>query len=80
VQAYMFVTGIHICKLVQHFDGATRTDEYEFDEERWEDIAAAAAVFAENLEQLIESEDKQDELLRSRSEPNNSRIIFKFCT
>lgn len=66
IQAYMFVTGIHTCDLVQQYNGDTQVDTYHFDESEWQGIQDAAVCFANSVRTLVTDEDTQDSFWASK--------------
>jgi hypothetical protein len=69
IHSYMWLTGIHECELVQRYGGETRIDSYTFSADEWERISDAACAFAQEVRELMECEQKQDELLEACKEP-----------
>ncbi|KAG5191299.1 hypothetical protein JKP88DRAFT_296237 [Tribonema minus] len=63
VMAYMFLTGIHTCDLVQQYKGESSTDTLTFDADDWESICASAVKFAERIQKIMVDEHDQDELI-----------------
>ncbi len=63
VHAYMYLTDIHECRLVQCFKDKTSTTMVRFDEVFWTDITQRLTVLARRLDELAKDIGKQDELL-----------------
>ena len=63
IHAYMFITGVESCDLVQKFDGKVRVDTYDFDFDYWEGICDQIISFWEDFKELMDDEEEQDELM-----------------
>lgn len=61
--AYMFLTDMHTCDLVQQLNGETRIDTYEFEPEVWAEYTAEAFEFVASYKELLASEQQQDALI-----------------
>jgi YqaJ-like viral recombinase domain len=74
MQAYMFLTGITQCDLVQKYAGKTRISTHSFDAVQWQSISTAATQFGCAMLELFSSIDAQDKLLQQwcNSDNNNS--------
>jgi YqaJ-like viral recombinase domain len=72
MQAYMFLTGIAQCDLVQKYAGATRISTHSFDAEQWQRISTAATAFGCTMLELIRSTNAQDKLLLQWCNSNNN--------
>ena len=61
--AYMFLTDVHTCDLVQQLNGETRISTYEFEPDVWAEYTAEALQFADDFKALLASEQQQDALI-----------------
>jgi hypothetical protein len=74
MQAYMFLTGIAQCDLVQNYAGKTRVSTHSFDAEQWQNISTAATEFGCTMLELLQSLEAQDKLLAQwRNNYNSSK-------
>jgi hypothetical protein len=65
IHAYMFITGIKECHLVQCFGDKTESKLIEFDDAFWDDVIKRLNVFVQELAKVIKNEENQDGLLMS---------------
>lgn len=73
VQAYMFLTKLTKCDVVQCRDNLIRITSYNFSPNDWEEIAKAAGEFAEEVKLLLDDHQAQDNLMTWLHQHN------KFC-
>lgn len=64
VHAYMFLTGIQECKLVQCYNDEDSTSVITFDKDFWEYVLNRLRIFAQCLDKTIHDENKQESLLK----------------
>jgi hypothetical protein len=69
VHAYMFLTGILECHLVQSYKGKEVSSVVPFEESFWDDIVKLLRNFAKGMKALRSSESLQDQLLMHQSFP-----------
>ena len=63
VHAYMVLTGVSTCQLVQSFNGREKATVVPFDAEFWNTVLSRLRNFASRLEEVLHDERKQDDLL-----------------
>jgi hypothetical protein len=64
IHGYMFLTGLHLCDLVQKYDGQVKVDTYEFDPDFWKTVCNRLIRVTIDLHELVHDEEAQDALLQ----------------
>ena len=66
IHAYMAMTGIHDCILVQNLHGVEKKDCHSFEKEFWNDIESKLVNYYEYFNKVCESEEEQDKLFPNK--------------
>lgn len=69
VHAYMYLTDIKECKLVQSFKGSDVITKITFDDQFWNDVRNRLTIFATRMDHLCQDEKAQDSLLVQQEFP-----------
>jgi hypothetical protein len=63
IHAYMFLTGISICRYIQSFKEQDVEQVHQFSHEFWKDIQEKCTDFVQLIDNLVTNEKMQDKLL-----------------
>ncbi len=69
VHAYMYLTDIHECRMIQSFKNTESTVIIPFDENFWTEIIQRLSLVAVCMDRLVADTDMQDQLLVSNVFP-----------
>ena len=63
IHAYMFLTEVTTCRLVQSYDGQDKVNIYKFDQEFWGTVVEKCTKLVQSIGRIAKESDAQDRLL-----------------